>query len=566
MSTQADRRATGANRIQFDALVEVGGELGPPFEAQAVNLSEDGMQLRTAYLPEVGQYVSCRFDAGQDGTAIVRGQVLWNQEMGEGGEFGIRFMDVDPDTASILHRMLTESAQGQLGAKIRLHIEGLAAPMRARVRDTHGADVIAYSDLGFLQFGKTLDLEDAGSGGRRPAHIDRVQLEVDAASNIPQLVICMKYDDQADTVGRDTSPTGEVAEEREPQAEDREMDSREESLMKSEGTAHHEDAPPALAQEQAAVEDELPAVKGAVATQLSKVTPAMTKFASRTKTALALMWAKHRGAKTEGAAGSAARRTTSPPPSGVLHASGRKVVRDSETNEVAGVPRKFNINKRYAAIGAGVGVAALIAIMALRKPATPAPLPAADPVAAAAPAPALPPGTPDLLNVNGGANASGPAAGNAPVPMTMPADNVSITPDKLAKGGKPGKAIPFGNGPVGHGTVLKLKMDGPVEKIQGAPQPTGFTVVIPGRHTMEPAAPLASRDGRIAALKASNDPNGTELTLTFKDGVPNYQVRAKGDTLEIAIAPVKKDEAGGGATTNVSHKQADAHTKKKKKH
>jgi hypothetical protein len=491
--------------------------------------------------------------------------------MGEGGEFGIQFMDVDPDTASILHRMLTESAQGQLGAKIRLHIEGLAAPMRARVRDTHGADVIAYSDLGFLQFGKTLDLEDAGTGGRRPAHIDRVQLEVDAASNIPQLVICMKYDDQVEAVGRDTAPTAEVADGPAAQTDGSDMDMDEERLMNADDNRREEERqeepPPALAQEQPASEDEMPAVKGAVATQLSKVTPAVTKFAARTKTALALMWAKHRGGKAEMPAGAAARRTTSPPPSGVLHASGRKVVRDSETNEVTGVPRKFAINKRYAAIGAGVGVAALIGIMALRKPATPAPLPAADPVAAAAPAPAPAPlpGTPDLLNVNGGANGSAPAAGGAPAPMTMPADNVSITPDKHAMGGKPGKPIPFGNGPVGHGTVLKLKMDGPVEKIQGAPQPTGFTVVIPGRHTMEPAAALASRDGRIAALKASNDPNGTELTLTFKDGVPNYQVRAKGDTLEIAIAPVKKDEAGG-ATTNVSHKQADAHTKKKKKH
>ena len=64
MSTQSDRRAPNANRIPFDAMVEVGGELGPSFEAQAVNLSEEGMHLRTAYLPDVGQSVSCRSTMG----------------------------------------------------------------------------------------------------------------------------------------------------------------------------------------------------------------------------------------------------------------------------------------------------------------------------------------------------------------------------------------------------------------------------------------------------------------------------------------------------------------------
>ncbi len=64
MSTASDRRAPGTARIPFDAMVEVGGALGPSFEAQAVNLSEEGMSLRTMYLPEVGQPVMCRFEAG----------------------------------------------------------------------------------------------------------------------------------------------------------------------------------------------------------------------------------------------------------------------------------------------------------------------------------------------------------------------------------------------------------------------------------------------------------------------------------------------------------------------
>ncbi len=112
---------------------------------------------------------------------------------------------------------------------------------------------------------------------------------------------------------------------------------------------------------------------------------------------------------------------------------------------------------------------------------------------------------------------------------------------------------PFGNGPVHHGNVLRLKMDEAIEAIEGAQQPTGFTVKIPGRKAVEAAAPLAARDSRIAAIKVANEGAGAELSVTFKDGVPNYQVSARGDTLVISLAPVgpldetmaKKDEKGG---------------------
>jgi hypothetical protein len=114
-----------------------------------------------------------------------------------------------------------------------------------------------------------------------------------------------------------------------------------------------------------------------------------------------------------------------------------------------------------------------------------------------------------------------------------------------------GKVAPFGNGPVHHGNVMHLKMDGPIEAIEGAQQPTGFAVKVPGRKSLEAAGPLAARDSRIAAIKIANDPAGAELTVAFKDGVPNYQVSAKGDTLTIALAPegvvgkvAKKDEKG----------------------
>jgi hypothetical protein len=127
--------------------------------------------------------------------------------------------------------------------------------------------------------------------------------------------------------------------------------------------------------------------------------------------------------------------------------------------------------------------------------------------------------------------------------------------------GKIGKPAPFTNGPVGHGNVIRIKMDGPIGAIQGASQPTGFTVVVPSRKSMDAAGPLASKDPRIAGLKMSNEPTGAELSVTFKDGVPNYAVRAKGDVLELVLA---KASANGDKPAEA--KSGHAGGKKHKKH
>src|SRR5206468_5035980 len=92
---------------------------------------------------------------------------------------------------------------------------------------------------------------------------------------------------------------------------------------------------------------------------------------------------------------------------------------------------------------------------------------------------------------------------------------------------KHGKPMPFSNGPVGaHNNVLKLKMDGAIARIQGASQPTGFTIVLPGRKSLDSAAPLAAKDPRIAAIRIANEPTGAQLTASFKAGVPKYTVTA----------------------------------------
>lgn len=529
MSTE-ERRAPGMTRIPFEGLVEVGGALGPSFEAQAINVSEDGMLLRTAYLPESGQPLTCRFDAGGGQSVLASGEVVWAEGADRGGEFAIRFTDMDPESVDVLKRLCGVSAAEpgpvNAGSKVRLHIEGLASPMRAKIREVGAGAITVGSDLGFLQVGKPLELEDAVSGAKRPASIDRVEVQIDPTSHVPQLVVTLRYQD---------APASAAA-----------MEAAQ---------------PVQAADDLAAVEEAGAQMKGAVARHIARIGPAVERLAARAKTTIALLAARGRSTKSDDVA--APRRTTAPPPGGGLHTSGKRVVRGEVSGAIEAplaAPR-IRMTKRNAAIAGAVMATAILGAIALKRthheaapdatgvaaagataaaPATAAVAQEAPPALPPSPfAPALEPATPVATSLA----TSGPVAA---------ADDTEGTSSK-AEHHKHVKVAPFGNGSVHHGNMLHLKMDGPIEAIEGAQQPTGFAVKLPGRKSLEAAGPLATRDSRIAAIKVSNDAAGAELTLAFKDGVPHYQVMARGDTLVIALAPAgdldktvaDKDDKGG---------------------
>jgi hypothetical protein len=504
MVTADDRRAPGAARTPFEGRVEVGGTLGPSFEARAINVSEEGMQLRTAYLPELGQQVTCRFDTDAGQTVIASGDVVWSQGGEAGGEFGIRFTDIDGDSVEPLKRacgVAAPAALGQPGSKVRLYIDGLASPMRAKVRDSLPASITVGSDLGFLQVGKHLELEDAQSGTKRPASIDRVDVAVEPSSQIPQLIVTLRYSDvpadvadpQNRASSRATYPPGDLA------------------------------------------ATEVPAeMKSAFSRHAASMGPAFKRLAQRTKLAAMLLIARR--STDEDAM---PRRTTAPPPGGGLRSLGRRIVRgeagastldDAEPTQ----PKRVGA-KRRAAIGGAVLVTALTGAIALKhvhreaEPAAQTPAPsAAETVAAPVGAPVVAPSS--------AATVSATAVSQVPASLPSTGAEDSDESSHAANHKKHARPTPFANGPVHHGNILHLKMDGPIETIEGAQQPTGFTVKIPGHKSLEPAGPLAARDTRIAAIKVSNESSGAELSVTFKDGVPNYQVSARGESLVIALA------------------------------
>jgi hypothetical protein len=281
-------------------------------------------------------------------------------------------------------------------------------------------------------------------------------------------------------------------------------------------------------------------LKAIFARSTAKITPAVVSWAKRVKVTAALLAARARGGTGEDAE-IPMRRTTAPAPGGGLHTAGRKVVRgsvpDDQLEDAPPPVKRFAVTKRKAAIAGSIGIATVLAIIALRKPA-PAPQLASAP-------------QPEVVASMAPETTAAPAT--TAKPLTPPIDPLAAAATAMTSP-KPGKVTPFTNGPVGaHPTLIRIKMDGAIDGIQGAPQPTGFTIVIPNRKSIEPTTSLAEKDGRIAAISVSNEPTGAELSVSFKDGVPNYLVRAHGDTLEMVLA---RSGAHGD--------KAEAHAKKKK--
>ncbi|MCU0692619.1 MAG: PilZ domain-containing protein [Polyangiaceae bacterium] len=214
MSVEKERRA-GSPRVPFQTLVEIGAGEGSSaaFEAESVDVTTAGLHLRTAYLPEIGESLLCRLDAGGR-EVVVQGEVVWRNDDNYGGDFGVRFVDVEPDSMQALRELtgdvtLDEAPNATAkpeantpsvarGTRVRLHIEGLGSPMKARVRDGSRSELMVGSNLEFLKVGRSVDLENVDAADSRPARIERVAIEVEPSTNVPQLVVALRYLDVAD--------------------------------------------------------------------------------------------------------------------------------------------------------------------------------------------------------------------------------------------------------------------------------------------------------------------------------------------------------------------------------
>lgn len=201
-----------------------------------MDVSGRGMSVRATHLPELEAPLVMRFQE-HGAEVIAEAVVVWRKAADAGSEFGVRFTALDsrsvqalkalchaeplpelergdrpggeegdeeydtepapPATASALSSLPPSArsvAQSPLPSAVKLHIEGLAAPMQARVRQHGSKQVALASPLEFLRVGRNVDVEEAALGQRRRARIDRVDVDVDPDSQVPELVVSLRYD------------------------------------------------------------------------------------------------------------------------------------------------------------------------------------------------------------------------------------------------------------------------------------------------------------------------------------------------------------------------------------
>jgi hypothetical protein len=132
--------------------------------------------------------------------------------------------------------------------------------------------------------------------------------------------------------------------------------------------------------------------------------------------------------------------------------------------------------------------------------------------------------------------------------------------DSAGGGGEQVGSKEYGQGKVRNPVTLRIKMDGPVEALNGASGAMGFTISLPGRRSLSASSELAQKDKRIASLQVVNNAHGAEVTVQFKDGIPAYRARAKGDKLEIALGTEGRKKV---ASKSASEKKKATATKKK---
>lgn len=220
MTASDERRIQGITRVPVATLVEIcGNQPGiPAFEAESLDVSGRGMHVKTAYVPNVGDPLICRFE-NRGREIVVEGVVAWRREGQTGGDFGIEFTALDSQSVDALralcgvappepeqsHEVADEPvvpgapAACSAGSKVRLHIEGLGSPMKASVRDAGRRRLHVGSQLQFLKVGRHLEVEDVGAGARLSARIDSVDVRVDPRTQIPELVVALRYEGVEDT-------------------------------------------------------------------------------------------------------------------------------------------------------------------------------------------------------------------------------------------------------------------------------------------------------------------------------------------------------------------------------
>jgi hypothetical protein len=555
----------------------------------------------------------CRLENGGQ-EVIAEGIVAWCQKETRGGEFGVRFTALDARSADVLKELCGLGGSEQSapdaalapaepalqavakGAKVKLHIEGLGSPMRARVADGDGQRIAVGSTLEFLRLGRKLEMESLDDGSRREARIDGLDVSIDPATGVPRLMVLLKTDSQ------ETTPQPSVVDTAKRAAATK-------TVPQKTSGATAANAEPRMAREsleapagkrashsQEAIDEQVELMVGRMrriaGSARRKVTEVSGELGSRIAPTMGRAVQSMRRMSQRGQ--EPARRRTAPPPAQAPNAAERKLrpqngaARSSQPelgNAKVLFPPKY---KRVAGAVVALGLLATVIAVAARSPepstataesqpgtnlavlAQPqagAALPAAG---AQAPAVAANGSTQNGLVAQVPLFGPTPMATLEPAPLPAPAaespEVVAARELALAKASqaaaasgtdtlseepaadgseeepstKPEDVPPWGKGRMKDPILYRIKLDEAGSALKGSTQSKGFSVIIPGRKAMESPKGFVSRDPRFAKISAQNTSGGVKLTWTFKDEVPAYRVRLRKTNVEVLISEAVK--------------------------
>ncbi len=598
MSVDNERRS-GGQRVAVKTLVEIGAGAGgsAAFEAESVDITTAGMHLKTAYLPETGEPLICRLE-GNGKEIVVQGEVVWRNEDAYGGDFGVRFLEMDAESLATLRELLGEqpakddaqaspdendAPKPSRNTRVRLHIEGLGSPMKARVREVTRSEVLVGSNLEFLKVGRSVDLENIDSVDNRPARIERVNIEIDPASHVPQLMVALRYLDAQE----DVADAGRAdAASRRSRGEEDDMSEQYDAGAESDDARDDE------------LDEEVP--QGRSAMLWSKVKDVGPKLAvlgdkakeigGRAKDVVSRAIDRARAKKASGEdAAPRPRRTTAPPPNGALRGDGTRMARDAmddDLNEIA-APDKKKVSKRAAAAGVAVLMIALVAVAFVhrRNAATAATDPAAEAASSGAvaaaeassngAAPAAPTEGAMVANVplfgptpmtTGAAAAAPTAAPSAAVAVAAFPAAVAVPPPSDAKpAGDDASADELEDQGSGSAAVADNNAGGSDEEAdeasdEGSSKPSARAEH--GQHGSHSGSGKASA-GSFGRGKVRN---ATVLALRMKQGIKSIRGTGNANGFTVEVGGTRAKEAAAGlarqdrriASAKVTNKGSDA--------
>jgi hypothetical protein len=203
MMTTLDRRHGERARIPCNIPVELTDDSRQalPFEADAVDLSVGGLSLRAPMLPEIGSQLYCSFEAMPGGAQVLgRGEVVWAQPSdASGGEFGLRFVELDAKAQALIDEMVAERVArietpfaGREPVLANLEIENVDAPIAARLVHMSGGDALFEQPLDLLTIGRAV-VAHAGVSLVR-GNLARVDLRMDGVTPMLALTVRLTQD------------------------------------------------------------------------------------------------------------------------------------------------------------------------------------------------------------------------------------------------------------------------------------------------------------------------------------------------------------------------------------